>query len=249
LWLIPADTIAQSADVPEIAAAADLKYALSEIAAAFAKRTGRQVKLTFGSSGNFTTRIEQGASFEMFLSADEGYVQRLDTEGKTEGSGAVYAIGRIGIFAPKGSVLTPDSKLADLAAALADGRLRKFAIANPEYAPYGRAAQEALEHAGLWEKIKDKLVLGENISQATELATSESAQGGIIAWSLEKSPEVAALGNFALIPADWHHALRQRMVLLQGAGSTARIFYEYMRHAAAGAVLKQYGFALPGETG
>jgi molybdate transport system substrate-binding protein len=146
-------------------------------------------------------------------------------------------------------VLTPDSELADLAAALADGRLRKFAIANPEYAPYGRAAQEALEHAGLWEKIKDKLVLGENILQATELATSGSTQGGIIAWSLEKSPNVADLGNFALIPADWHHPLRQRMILLQGAGDTARIFYEYMQRSAAGAVLKRYGFALPGETG
>jgi molybdate transport system substrate-binding protein len=137
--------------VPTIAAAADLNYALKEVAERFTKDTDKKVKLTFGSSGNFTTQIRQGAPFGVFLSADEEYVKALAKEGKTEGDGTLYAIGRIGLFAPRGSPLKVDGDLNDLAAALKDGRLQKFAIANPEHAPYGRAARAALQHAGLWE--------------------------------------------------------------------------------------------------
>jgi hypothetical protein len=152
---------AADADVPTIAAAADLNYALKEVADRFTKETGGEVKLAFGSSGNFTTQIRQSAPFELFLCADEEYVQALEKEGRTEGDGTPYAIGRIGLFAPTGSPLQVDSNLTDLAAALKDGRLQKFAIANPEHAPYGRAARAALQHAGLWEAIEPKLVLGE----------------------------------------------------------------------------------------
>ena len=117
---------AQAADpVPTIAAAADLSYALKEVAERFTKETGREVKLSFGSSGNFTTQIRQGAPFELFLSADEEYVQALAKEGRTEGDGAMYAVGRIGLFAPTGSPLKVDSELTGLAAALKDGRLQK----------------------------------------------------------------------------------------------------------------------------
>jgi molybdate transport system substrate-binding protein len=233
---------------PVIAAAADLNVALPEIAALFAKTTGRAVDLTFGSSGNFTQQIEQGAPFAMFLSADEAYVTRLARAGRTVDDGALYAIGRIGIFTPKGSAVKADGALADLAAALADGRLKRFAIANPEHAPYGRAAREALQHAGLWDRIESRLVLGENVAQATQFAASGSAEGGIIPLSLARSPAIAALGDFALLPADWHAALRQRMVLLKGAGETAREFYAFMQGPAARAALVRYGFALPGET-
>jgi molybdate transport system substrate-binding protein len=239
---------ARAADtVPTIAAAADLNYALKEVADRFSKETGKEVKLSFGSSGNFTTQIRQGAPFELFLCADEEYVQALEKEGRTEGDGTLYAIGRIGLFAPTGSSLKVDSNLTDLAAALKDGRLQKFAIANPEHAPYGRAARAALQHAGLWEAVEPKLVLGENVSQATQFATSGSAQGGIIPLSLAKAPAVAKTGTFALIPETWHPPLRQRMVLLKGAGETARAFYDDMQKPAAREVLKGYGFVLPGE--
>ncbi|GAB4231712.1 MAG: molybdate ABC transporter substrate-binding protein [Deltaproteobacteria bacterium] len=235
------------ADAPVVAAAADLKFAMEEIAARFTGETGREVKLVFGSSGNFYRQIGQGAPFRMFLSADEGFVFKLANAGKTVDRGELYAVGRIVILVPHGSPLKADGQLNDLAAALADGRLRKFAIANPEHAPYGKRAEEALRHAGLWEKIKDRLVLGENVSQAAQFAASGGAQGGIVAYSLALAPAVARLGSHALIPDSWHAPLRQRMVLLKGADDTTRAFYRYMQQPAARAIMKRYGFLLPAE--
>lgn len=233
---------------PTIAAASDLNAALPEVATLFEQATGKRVKLTFGSSGNFTQQIQNGAPFEVFLSADEGYVQKLAAAGLTVDEGALYATGRIGIFQPKGSSIKADGELKDLTAAVQDGRLLKFAIANPEHAPYGRAAMEALQHAGLWDAIRPKLVMGENVSQATQFATSGSAQGGIIPISLALTPQVQDAGTFALIPADWHKPLRQRAVVLKGAGETARAFYDFLQTPQARAVLKRYGFVLPGES-
>jgi len=235
------------ADAPVIAGAADLKFALEEIAAAFKEDTGREVNLVLGSSGNLYRQIGQEAPFRMFLSADEGFVFKLADAGKTVDRGELYAIGRIVILVPHGSPLKADGKLNDLAAALADGRLGKFAIANPEHAPYGKRSEEALKHAGLWGKIKDRLVLGENVSQAAQFATSGGTQGGIVAYSLALAPAVARLGSHALIPDTWHEPLRQRMVLLKGADETTRAFYRYMRRPAARAIMKRYGFVLPGE--
>jgi molybdate transport system substrate-binding protein len=234
-------------EVPVIAGAADLKFALEEIAVKFRADTKREVKLVFGSSGNFYRQIGQGAPFHLFLSADEDFVSRLADAGKTLDRGELYALGRIVIIVPRGSALKADGELKDLSAALADGRLRKFAIANPEHAPYGKRAEEALKHAGLWERIKDKLVLGENVSQAAQFATSGSTQGGIIAYSLAQAPAVASLGDFALIPDAWHEPLRQRMVLIKGASATAQAFYRYMQQPAARSIMKRYGFVLPGE--
>lgn len=240
-------SLAQRTDEPPVAAASDLNAALPEVAALFTRATGKSVKLTFGSSGNFAQQIENGAPFEVYLSADEAYVQRLASAGKTVDDGQLYAIGRIGLFLPTASPITADDRLRDLNAAVRDGRLQKFAIANPEHAPYGRAAQEALTHAGLWETIRPKLVLGENVSQATQFATTGSAQGGIIPLSLALTPQVKAAGTFALISDDWHRPLRQRAVLIKGAGETARAFYEFLQGPQARDVLKRYGFALPGE--
>lgn len=233
--------------VPTVAAASDLKFALEEIAARFRAYTKHDIKLTFGSSGNLTTQLMQGAPFEMFLSADEGFVFRLADAGKTIDRGTLYAEGRIVLFVPKNSPLRADASFADLRAALKDGRIQRFAIANPEHAPYGRAAEQALKGQGLWEAIQPKLVLGENVSQAAQFATSGSAQGGIFAYSLAIAPEVSALGSYALIPADWHAPLRQRMVLMKNAGDVARSFYAYVQSAATRAIFRKYGFVLPGE--
>lgn len=241
---------AQGADVPPIAAAADLKFALMEVAERFKQDTGRSVKLSFGSSGNFTQQIEQGAPFELFLSADENFVFQLSDQGLTQDRGVLYAIGRVVLFAPHGSTLKVDAELKDLKAVLADGRIKHFAIANPDHAPYGRAARAALRHTGLWSAIEPRLVLGENASQAMQFAASGGSQGGIVPLSLSKAEEVARLGRFALIPAEWHagEPLRQRMVLTKSAGDTARSFYGYVQKPAARGVFSHYGFVLPAKT-
>ncbi|MDW8337180.1 MAG: molybdate ABC transporter substrate-binding protein [Tepidimonas sp.] len=228
-----------------VAAAADLKFALEELARLFEQHTGQAVRLVFGSSGQFYAQILQGAPFHLFLSADEAFVLQLAEAGKTQDRGRLYAYGRIGLFVPKGSPLKADSELKDLAAALQDGRVRKFAIANPQHAPYGQRAREALQHAGLWAAIEPRLVYGENVAQAAQFAISGAAEGGIIALSLAKAPQVAGQGDFALIPADWHRPLAQRMVLLKGAPEAAQRFYGFLGAAQAQAVLARYGFALP----
>lgn len=236
-----------SAEVPVIVAASDLKFALEEVAARFAADTKHELKLVFGSSGNFAREIEQGAPFQMFLSADEGLVFKLAEAGKTVDRGVLYAIGRIVIMVPHGSPLKADPELKDLAVALSKGRIKKFAIANPQHAPHGKRAEEALRHAGLWDRIKEHLVLGENVSQAAQLATTGGAQGGIIAHSLAVSPSVSTLGRFALIPDTWHEPLMQRMVLIKGANETTQAFYRYLQQPAARDILRGYGLALPGE--
>jgi molybdate transport system substrate-binding protein len=231
--------------VATVAAASDLKFAIEEVATRFEKETGHRLRLVFGSSGNFKTQILQGAPFHLFMSADESFVYDLAAAGNTDDRGRAYALGRIGIMVPPGSSLRPDGELKDLAAALRDGRLQKFAIANAEHAPYGARAKEALQHAGLWESIQPKLVMGENISQTAQFATSGSTQGGIIALSLALAPAVAKTGTFELIPEAWHQPLKQRMVLVRGAPAAARAFYEYLSTDAAREVMVRYGFTMP----
>ncbi|GLH72258.1 molybdate ABC transporter substrate-binding protein [Geothrix limicola] len=238
---------APSKDVPVVAAAADLQFALEEVAQHFSAGTGLQVKLAFGSSGQFARQLEQGAPFQLFMSADEAFVTRLSQAGRTMDAGTLYAIGRIGLFVPRGSPLKADGSLEDLRVALKDGRLRSFAIANPEHAPYGQRAEEALRRAGLWETIRPKLVLGENASQAAQFTASGSAQGGILAYSLARLPRIAEAGTFALIPAEWHRPLAQRMVLMKGAGPAAKAFYVYLQQPEARGILQKHGFVLPDE--
>jgi len=174
-------------------------------------------------------------------------VLTLAKEGRTVDEGVLYAIGRIALVVPEGSALQLDPRLTDLAAAVADGRVRKFAIANPEHAPYGRAAQEALTAAGAWDAIRPRLVQGENVAQAAQFALSASAQGGIIALSLALAPEVLGSARYVAISETMHRPLNQRMVLTRRAQPTARAFYAYLQQPAARAVFKRYGFALPGE--
>ena len=233
------------ADQISVAVAANFTAPMQVIAAGFEKETGHKLRLVFGSSGNFYSQILQGAPFQMFMSADEDFVFKLADANKTMDRGRAYALGRIGIIVPHGSALKADADLKDVAAALKDGRLQKFAIANPVHAPYGARAKEALQSAGIWSAIEPKLVLGENISQTAQFATSGSTQGGIIALSLAKSPSIARLGEFALIPEPMHKPLRQRMVLMKDAPPQLRAFYEYLGTPVAQAIMVRYGFAMP----
>lgn len=239
--------VAAAQNIPTVAAASDLQFAMTELVNQFTKDTGGTVKLAFGSSGNFHRQIREGAPFDIFLSADEGYVFDLAKEGLTVNDGTLYAVGRIVLIVPPGSPLRADGSLKDLAVSLDAGTIKKFAIANPDHAPYGRAARAALKTAGLWDKIEDKLVLGENVSQAAQYATSGSTAGGIIAYSLALSPKVSASAQFALIPAEWHEPLRQRAVLTKKASEAAKSFYAYLQSPPAREVFKKYGFVLPGE--
>lgn len=234
-------------DAPVVAAASDLQFAVKEIARTFEAETGDTVKLSFGSTGNFARQIREGAPFQIFMAADEKFIADLHRDGFTKDEGDLYALGRIVLKTPEGSPLALDGSLDDLATALRDGRLEKFAIANPDHAPYGMRAEEALKSKGLWEAIRPKLVLGENVSQAAAFALSGSTQGGIIALSLALAPELAARGSHALIPEEMHSPLLQRMALLEDAGPVAEAFYAYMASESARAIMRKYGFLLPGE--
>lgn len=231
--------------VPAVAAAADLKFALPELADAFASASGRKLRVSYGSSGMFAQQIAQGAPFELFFSADESYVAILQQAGRTVDAGKLYALGRIALFIPNGSLIRADNDLRDLAAAARDGRLKRLAMANPQHAPYGRAAREVLQHNGLWELVGDKLALGENAAQAAQFASSGSAQAGLIPLPLARAPELQSKGAFVTLPESWHQPLKQRMVLMQGASQSAQLFYGFVQTPAAQAILTRHGFALP----
>jgi len=240
----PVVALAQ-AEPPVIAVAASVQFAATEIAAAFMAETGIGVTLVFGSTGNFVSQIREGAPFQMLVAADEKSVLDLAAEGLTRDAGTVYAVGRIVMITRLGGPLAADGTLESLRAALEAGEVTHFAIANPEHAPYGARAMEALQHAGLWETVQPLLVLGENVAQAAQFATSGNAQGGITAYSLALSAEVAALGHHDLIPAEWHQPLTQRMALLPSAGPEAAAFHDYMNGPAARAIMARYGFDFP----
>jgi molybdate transport system substrate-binding protein len=230
---------------PTIAAASDLRFALESIARDFTTQSGDRVELIFGSSGNLTRQLIDGAPFELFLSADEAFVDKLADAGLTRDRGVLYAVGRLVIFAPHGSPLAVDERLDGLRALLSKGGVGRFAIANPEHAPYGRAAAAALRTQGLWERLQPALVLGENITQAAQFAKTGNAVGGILAYSLVVAPPLSEQGTYALLPESLHPPLRQRMVLLKRTSATAERFYQYLQQPAARDILRRYGFAVP----
>lgn len=241
-WLAAGLTIgpALGADAPiRIAAASDLKFALTELAHQYQRETGQPVQPSLGSSGQFAQQIRQGLPTDIYMSADEEFVFKLAGAGLIQGRGDLYALGRIAAVVPAGSHLPLDPSLRGLAGP----GTRHFAIANPEHAPYGRAAQQALERLGLWEQLKPKLVLGENVAHATQFVTSGSAQAGITALSLAVAPEVAKLARHVVLPAELHAPLRQRMALLRSASPQAVGFYRFLQTPTARAVLQRYGFA------
>jgi molybdate transport system substrate-binding protein len=228
-----------AADV-RIAAASDLKFALAELAARYERETGQKVQISLGSSGQFAQQIRQGLPVDLFMSADENFVFRLANAGLSQGRGTLYALGRLAAVVPAASPIALDAELRGLRANW--GAVTSFAIANPEHAPYGRAARQALERLNLWELVRPKLVLGENIAQTTQFVASGAAQAGITALSLAVAPEVARSIRHVVLPGNLHDTLRQRMVLLKGASAPAVRFYQYMQAPPAKAVLAQYGF-------
>ncbi|HYF59972.1 MAG TPA: molybdate ABC transporter substrate-binding protein [Burkholderiaceae bacterium] len=232
--------------VATVAAASDLKFALDDLIRGYEARSGHRIRAVYGSSGNLARQIEQGAPFDVFMSADEAFVDDLARKGLTDDAGSLYGIGRIVLYSSDAGVFAPDASFDDLRRALARGRVERFAIANPEHAPYGRAAREALMATGLWTALSGRLVLGENVSQAAQFAVGGNAQGGVFALSLALAPTFPRNGSYVVVPESLHAPLRQKMVVLKRAPAAARTFHAYLRSPEARAVLERHGFTVPG---
>jgi len=231
-----------------IAAASDLKFALTDLAAAYEKQSGVHLSLTFGSSGNFFAQIQNGAPFDLFFSADSDYPRKLNEAGLVlPNSADSYAVGKLVLWSPANSKLNPEKSGWQ---SLLDPSVQKIAIANPDHAPYGRAALEALKKSGFYEKIKSRLVFGENISQAAQFVQSGNAEIGILAASIASSPSFAA-GRSWKIPQDQYAPLLQSFVVLKTSAnkSAALAFVAFVKSPAAQAVLEKYGFAKPESLG
>jgi molybdate transport system substrate-binding protein len=236
-----------SAQEITVAAAADLQFAFQDVAARFQKETGHSVKLIFGSSGNFFAQIQNGAPFDIFFSADIDYPKKLEAAGLTEpGTLYPYATGKIVLLAPQGSALDLNRGLQ----VLLDPAIKKIAIANPQHAPYGRAAVAALQHEGIYDKVTDKFVLGENISQTASFVVSGSADVGIVALSLALAPSMKEKGKYAEIPAGDYPAIEQAAVILKSSQQKeiARQFVTFLKTPAMQDLLRSYGFTVPGPT-
>lgn len=229
-----------------VAAAADLKFALDELAVAFrVARPDVALKVTHGSSGNFFAQLDNQAPFDVFLSADADYPRRLDAAGRgLPDSFFVYGIGRIVLWVPQGSALDLDGLGLR---ALLDPRVRRVAIANPRHAPYGRAAEAALRHYRLYDAVKPKLVLGENVAQAAQFAWSGAADAGIVALSLAAAPAMGAAGRFVEVPLEAYPRLEQGGLILRWAkdADAARAFRLFLLAEQGRAVLGRYGFLPP----
>ncbi len=248
LWLQSACGFAQQLT---IAAAADLSSAMKELRLGFVHKTGNQVTLSFGASGNLFAQIQNGGPYDLFFSADEEYPAKLVTAGLAEkASLRIYAIGRLVLWVPKG--VAPDRDQSPDASSgivniLTQPSIQHIAIANPKTAPYGRAAMAALEHLGLKDKVANKLVFGENVSQAAQFVQSGNAQAGLIPLSVAMSPAMQGSGQYWELPADSYPEIRQTAVIVSKSGhkAAAQAFLDYVNSAEGSAVLVQYGFRVP----
>lgn len=229
-----------------IAAAADLKFALDAVFSATAASTGGiRPAVTYGSSGSFFAQIENGAPFDLFLSADADYPKRLAEKGLADGEPFLYAVGRIALWVPSSSTL-------DLGAlglrALLDPSIRKVAIANPRHAPYGRAAEAAMRSLGVLDAVQGKLVLGENVAQAAQFVQSGAADAGVIALSLALAPPMSSAGRFIEVPPGSYPRMEQGGLVLKGARepAAARALRDALLGPSGRQALKEHGFSLPG---
>jgi molybdate transport system substrate-binding protein len=228
-----------------VAAAADLQFAMQDVAARFQKQTGKTVKLIYGSSGNFFQQIQNGAPFDMFFSANLDYPKKLEAAGLVEpGSFYQYAKGKIVIWVRNDSTLDLSSGMQ----VLLDPSVKKIAIANPQHAPYGQAAVAAMQKENVYDKVKDKFVLGENISQAASFVVSGSADVGIVALALALSPNMKDKGRYVEVSGDEYPPIEQACVIILSSKNkeTARQFLSFIKTDAIANALHTYGFDVPG---
>jgi molybdate transport system substrate-binding protein len=228
-----------------VAAAADLSSALQEIAANYEKRTGMSVKISYGASGALTQQIQNGAPFDVFFSADMDYPRQLIASSQAESATLYrYAVGRLVLWVPADSPLDLEHKGIDV---LLDPSVKKIAIANPQHAPYGRAAAAALKHYGMYEKVSERLVLGENISQAAQFAESGNAQVGFVALAHAAAPSMRGKGKYWIVPVEAYPPLDQGVVVISRSPhkEDTAAFIAYVKTAEVAAVLLRYGFTVP----
>ena len=239
----PAETAAHRGQVR--VAAADLNAALADLIVRFGASHDVDVTVSYGSSGTFYAQLLNQAPFDLFLSADVSYPNQLAARGLTvAGSEFTYAIGRLVVWAPLASPLDVEHEGLQ---ALTQPSIAHIAIANPEHAPYGRAAMAALQSAGLYDRLKPKLVVGENIAQTMQFVQSGAAEAGIVALSLALAPNAKGKGRMFEIPVTAYPRLEQGGVILKAAAdvAAARAFRGFLLSADGQAILKQYGFAPP----
>jgi len=228
-----------------VAAAADLSTALKEIGDNYEKKTGVKVKLSFGASGALTQQIQNGAPFDLFFSADMDYPHQLIASGDAvEASLYQYAVGKLVLWVPADSPLDIERRGMN---ALLDPSVKKIAIANPQHAPYGRAAVAALKHAGVYDHVADRLVLGENVSQAAQFVESGNAQAGLVALAHAVAPGMRGKGKYWEVPADAYPPLAQGVIVLSHSQHKkgAAAFLQYIKTKEAAELLRKYGFTLP----
>jgi len=230
-----------------VAAAADLQFAMQDIAAKFQQQTGTTVKVIYGSSGNFFQQIQNGAPFDMFFSANLDYPKKLNAAGLIEeGSYYSYARGKIVLWVPGDSKINIEPGLK----VFLDPSVKKVAIANPLHAPYGQAAVAAMQAEGIYDKVKDKLVLGENISQTASFVVSGAADAGVVALSLALSPNMKGKGRYVEIPANEYPPIDQACVILKSSKNkdAAGKFLSFIETARVAEILTTYGFEVPPRT-
>jgi molybdate transport system substrate-binding protein len=228
-----------------VAVAANMKPAFEEIAARFqARHPGVEVKASFGASGNFFAQIANGAPFDLFLSADAEYPAKIVEKGLAEGPAFTYAYGKLVVWVPSGTRLDLEGKGL---AALADPSVQRIAIANPEVAPYGRAARAVLEKAGLYARLKGRIVMGQNVSQTAQFVESGNAQAGFVPLSLAKAPPLSREGRAWPVPASSYQRIEQAGAVLKGAkeAGLARELAAFVSGEGAKDVLERYGYDVP----
>lgn len=224
-----------------VAAASDLQFAFTEMGERFEAETGREVTFTFGSTGNLTTQIENGAPFDILAAANVSFVDQLTEQGLTiPDTQQLYGQGRIVLVVNRNSGVEATS-LDDLL----NPAITRIAIANPEHAPYGAAARKALISAGVWDEIEDKVVLGENVSQTLQFVQTGDAPVGIVALSIADVPEVTG----TLLPAELHEPINQALAVISSTTDEqgARAFIDFVNSPDGREIMKRYGFRLPGE--
>lgn len=226
-----------------VAVASNMKDAFSEIATAFKAPGKPNLRVVYGSSGNLTTQIMNGAPFSLFIAADEYFPLELYKKGKTVDEGAVYAIGKLALIAKAASTATLVDNKADIARAVM--KANKVAIAKPELAPYGRAAIEYLKAEGLWEIARNKVVYGDNVGAITTYVLTGAADLGFTALSLAKSPEVAKEANYLPLNSKLYEPIRQRMILIKGAPPEVIDLYRFIQSPQAKMILQKYGYTTP----
>jgi len=232
----------QALPVLRVSAAADLQFAMPELVAEFEKQKIATLQVSYGSSGNFFTQIQNGAPFDLFFSADSEYVKRLDAAGLSEpGTTGIYAMGRLVLWTRADAAV---DVRRDGWKALLDSRVEKIAIANPAHAPYGKAAEAALRSAGIYDQVKGKLVFGENISQTAQFVQSGNAQVGLVALSLAISPAMKE-GHRWEVPVEAYPPIEQSAVVLRSSKNVAaaRAFLDFVRGEQGREILRKNGFS------